>query len=57
VVVSAMLQTHRWGTYAVVNMEHYTAEATAQMITDRALQAGHPFKCILQVELERVPTA
>ena len=47
---TAMVNTHRQGTFAVAVMDRAEAEATARTILERARAAGHPFQCVLQAE-------
>ncbi|HET7881700.1 MAG TPA: ATP-dependent Clp protease adaptor ClpS [Acetobacteraceae bacterium] len=48
---AVMLNTHRQGRFTVATMEKSAAEETVRIIHERARQAGHPFKCILEPEV------
>jgi ATP-dependent Clp protease adaptor protein ClpS len=47
---NVMLNTHRQGKFAAATMQRSAAEETVRLIHERARQAGHPFKCIIEPE-------
>ncbi len=48
--VRAMLKTHREGTCAVATMDRAKAEKIVGIIHERAREAEHPFRCLVQPE-------